>query len=97
MLFSDGPIKAVELVPDSCRTSGTENGNWTRTDVTEDSLKKLERRPFLILLVKFGSFGPFDFTRETQYTYIVNKNTIYLHFLCNRTKSLSKTRFFTCL
>ena len=77
MLFSDGPIKAVELVPDSCRASGTENGNWTRTDVIEDSLKKLERRPFLILLVKFGSFGPFDFTRETQYTYIVNKNTIY--------------------
>jgi uncharacterized Rmd1/YagE family protein len=44
MLFSDGPIKAVELVPDSCRASGTENGNWTRTDVTEDSLKKFQRR-----------------------------------------------------
>ena len=59
MLFSDGPIKAVELVPDSCRASGTENGNWTRTDVTEDSLKKLERRPFFDFISKIWQLRTF--------------------------------------
>jgi hypothetical protein len=55
------------------------NGNSISVNITDEhNWKQLEQCLLLLLLVKFG-ICLFDIGWWKQYTYIVNKNNIYLH------------------
>ena len=72
----------VFLEPDSCRAR-VRNGN--SSDFSEDTIKtRLERRFISSPFRQFGScFGVFDIAGKTQFTYIIEKYLIHLHWLRN--------------